>query len=91
MRGWCSRGIRARRERNSEIVAPMVVPWPQVVSRTGITDLVAARDAVRAVAMRERDDSRVEALVAPGLGRGFVSHFYSSLIGVSSPNKVCRR
>jgi hypothetical protein len=67
IRSWCSDGIKARRERNSEIVAPMVVPWPQVVSRTGITVLVASREEVRALAMREREDERVEVLVAPGL------------------------
>lgn len=55
------------RERNSGIVEPMVVPWPQVVSRTGITVLVAFREEIRAVAMRERDEERVVLLVAPGL------------------------
>lgn len=45
----------------------MVVPWPQVVSRTGITVFVAFREAMRAVAMREREDSRVVLFVAPGL------------------------
>lgn len=85
MRGWCSFGMRARRERNSEIVEPMVVPWPQVVSRTGITVLVAFREEIRAVAMREREDSRVVLLVAPGLCRSELVE--CSLEGhIGSPN-----
>lgn len=67
IRSWCSVGIRSRRERNSEIVEPMVVPWPQVVSKTGMTVLVALREATRALAMRLREDSREHLLVAPGL------------------------
>jgi hypothetical protein len=74
--------MRERRERNSGMVAPMVVPWPQVVSRTGITVLVDERDEVRAVAMREREEEREEELVAPGLGGGLLVYllFYGGVV-----------
>ena len=45
----------------------MEVPWPQVVSRTGITVRVASRAVVRALARREREDWMVDWFVAPGL------------------------
>lgn len=45
----------------------MAVPWPQVVSRTGMTVLVASSAEMRAFARREREDSRVVLFVAPGL------------------------
>lgn len=60
-------GIREKSCEKCVSGPPMDVPWPQVVSRTGITECVASRAVVRDFAMRESEDERVVWFVAPGL------------------------
>lgn len=53
--------------RNSVNEPPIVVPWPHIVSRTGVTVEVAARALVRAFARRVRAEERVVWPALPGL------------------------
>lgn len=48
----------------------MVVPLSAVVSRTGITEVVALRAEVMFLAMREREEGRSDLHLAPGLRGG---------------------
>lgn len=59
----------------------MVVPLSAVVSRTGITVLVALRAEVMFLAMREREEGRSDLHLAPGLGRWRVSDVICDVAG----------
>lgn len=70
MREWYSEGIWEIMSRNSVREPPIVVPWPHMVSRTGITVVVAERALVRAWASRVRADARLVLFALPGLFLG---------------------
>lgn len=53
--------------RNSVSEPPIVVPWPHIVSRTGVTVEVAARAFVRAFARREMAEGKLVWFALPGL------------------------
>lgn len=67
-RGWCSVGIRASRSLKWVREPPIVLPWPHIVSRTGMTVEVEVMAFVRVFARRERASGRGVWLVLPGLG-----------------------
>jgi hypothetical protein len=67
MREWCSFGIRASKSRNSVREPPIVLPWPHIVSSTGITVDVAVMAFVRESARRARASGSGVWLVLPGL------------------------
>lgn len=51
----------------SDNLPPIVVPWPHMVSRTGVTVSVASSARINCLARRDSEDSRVVWFVAPGL------------------------
>lgn len=53
--------------RNSVSEPPIVVPWPHIVSSTGVTVEVAARALVRAFARREMAEEKLVWFALPGL------------------------
>lgn len=67
IRWWYSLGIWERMSRNSCRYPPIVLPWPHMVSSTGVTVLVAARAEVRAAARRVMAEAWEVWLALPGL------------------------
>lgn len=85
MRGWYSVGIWAMMSRNSVREPPIVVPWPHMVSRTGVTVVVAERALVRACARRVMAEGRLVLLALPGLiWSVYCSHLGSLGVGVTA-------
>lgn len=67
MREWYSLGIWAITFPISESGPPIVVPWPHIVSSTGVTVEVTESALVNACASRDVADSSVLWPTAPGL------------------------
>lgn len=67
MREWYSGGIWDSKEAKSDKEPPIVVPWPHIVSNTGVTVEVSESALVRALARREMAEDSEVWFAVPGL------------------------